>query len=93
MADGDNGPPRPRIPAGPWQWQWRRRHRRRRAVGCFLWLVTLILVLLVLSLLFGGWRRGTRDGGGAGLAPVTAIAPGAAVAGAGRPGTALDRVR
>jgi len=73
MADGDNGPSRSRYPAGPWQWQWRRRHRRRRAVGCFLWLVTLLLVLLVLSLLFGGFRRGSRDGGEARLVPVTAV--------------------
>jgi hypothetical protein len=51
-------------PAGPWQWSWRRQHRRRRAVGCLLWLATLLLVLLVLSLLFGGFRRGTGAGGG-----------------------------
>jgi hypothetical protein len=51
---------------GPWQWQWRRRRRRRRhrAVGCALWLLTLIVVLLVLSILFGGFHRGARDGGG-----------------------------
>jgi hypothetical protein len=73
MPDGDNGPAGRRFPAGPWQWQWRRRHRRRRAVGCFLWLVTLLLVLLVLSLLFGGFQRGTRNGGQARLVPVTTV--------------------
>jgi hypothetical protein len=49
---------------GPWQWQWRRRRRRHRAVGCVLWLLTLLVVLLVLSILFGGFHRGARDGGG-----------------------------
>jgi hypothetical protein len=49
---------------GPWQWQWRRRHRRRRVVGCALWLLTLLVVLLVLSILFGGFRRGSRVGEG-----------------------------
>jgi hypothetical protein len=47
---------------GPWQWQWRRKRRRRRALGCFLWLLTLVVVLLVLSILFGGFRRGARVG-------------------------------
>jgi hypothetical protein len=73
MADGDNEPAGGRYPAGPWQWQWRRQHRRRRAVGCLLWLLALLLVLLVLSLLFGGFRRGTKDGGEARLVPVTAV--------------------
>jgi hypothetical protein len=51
------------LSRGPWNWQWRRR-RRRRVTGCALWLVTLLLVLLVLSLLFGGFRKGTRSGSG-----------------------------
>jgi hypothetical protein len=43
---------------------WRRRSRRfRRATGCLLWIATLLLVLLVLSLLFGGFQRGSRTGG------------------------------
>lgn len=71
VTDEDNGPAGGRYPAGPCQWQWRRQHRRRRALGCFLGLVTLLLVLLVLSLLFGGFRRGTPDGGEARLVPVT----------------------
>jgi hypothetical protein len=72
---GDKGSAGGRFPAGPWQWQWRhqnrRSRRRRRTVGCFLWLATLLLVLLVLSLLFGGFNRGTKDGGQARLVPVT----------------------
>lgn len=52
-----------RLSRGPWNWQWRHR-RRRRLTGCVLWLVTLLFVLLVLSLLFGGFRKGTRTGSG-----------------------------
>jgi len=51
-----------RLRRGPWNWQWRRR-RRRRLTGCLLWLITLLFVLLVLSLLFGGFQKGTRTGG------------------------------
>lgn len=51
-----------RMSRGPWNWRWRRR-RRRRLTGCLLWLVTLLFVLLVLSLLFGGFQKGTRTGG------------------------------
>jgi ABC-type Fe3+ transport system permease subunit len=51
------------APGRPWQWPWRRR-RRRRIFGCLLWVLTLLLVLLVLSILFGGFQRGTRAGGG-----------------------------
>jgi hypothetical protein len=68
MADGGKRPAGGRFLAGPWQWQWRRQHRRRRRLGCFLWLLTLLL-----SLLFGGFRRGTKDGGEARLVPVTAV--------------------
>ncbi len=50
------------APRGPWQWPWRRR-RRRRVMGCLLWILTVLLVLLVLSILFGGFQRGTRVGG------------------------------
>jgi hypothetical protein len=49
---------------GPWQWGWRRRSRRRRTLGCLLWLVTLLFVLIVLSVLFGGFQRGSRTGAG-----------------------------
>jgi hypothetical protein len=62
--------------SGPWQWQWRRQHRGRRRLGCALWLLTLAAVLLVLSLLFGGFQRGTKTGGSQPASPVTAqLAP------------------
>lgn len=60
-----------RATSGPWNWRWR---RRRRAWGCLLWLATLLIVLLVLSLLFGGFQRGNKVGGGAGH-PVRVQAP------------------
>jgi hypothetical protein len=37
-------------------------------LGCLLWLVLLVVVLIVLSVLFGGFRLGTRAEG-AGAAP------------------------
>jgi hypothetical protein len=46
----------------------RRRQRRggrprRRSTGCLLWIVGLIVVLVILSLMFGGFRMGTKVGG------------------------------
>ena len=89
------------APRGPWQWPWRRRRRSRRIMGCLLWILTLLLVLLVLSILFGGFQRGTRVGGAGGhpraagyrggaghAALVTASGPGAGWAG-GRVGHSL----
>lgn len=41
----------------------RRRGRRwpqSRAMGCLLWILILIAVLIVLSLLFGGFQKGTK---------------------------------
>jgi len=32
-------------------------------IGCLLWLVLLVVVLIVLSVLFGGFRLGTRAAG------------------------------
>jgi hypothetical protein len=67
MAGRGDGPSRRTVAGGlsrgPWNWQWRRR-RRRRLTGCLLWIATLLLVLLVLSLLFGGFRKGARSGSG-----------------------------
>ncbi len=34
--------------------------RRSRARGCLLWILALILILIVLSLLFGGFQKGTK---------------------------------
>jgi heme A synthase len=33
--------------------------RRPRLIGCLIWLIALIVLLIVLSLLFGGFRKGT----------------------------------
>ena len=41
----------------------RRRWRpRSRAGGCLLWVLLLILVLIVLSVMFGGFQKGTKAG-------------------------------
>jgi hypothetical protein len=55
-----NGGPRGR--AGfrrPWR-------PRNRAVGCLLWIVALLIVLLLLSVLFGGFQKGTKADSGVG---------------------------
>jgi hypothetical protein len=50
---------------------------RRRLTGCLLWIVGLIVVLVILSLLFGGFQKGTKAGGdGDPPVPVTAAGPG-----------------
>jgi hypothetical protein len=52
----------------------RRRWRpKSRAGGCLLWIVLLILVLIVLSVLFGGFQKGTKAGG-LGFGPVAVVA-------------------
>jgi hypothetical protein len=63
--------------------RWRRRRERpgggRRLggpLGCLLWLVLLVVVLIVLSVLFGGFRLGTKAGG-SGLRPPAISAPAA----------------
>jgi hypothetical protein len=51
------------APGRRWlRWSWRR--RERRIFGCLLWVLTLLIVLLVLSILFGGFQRGTKADGG-----------------------------
>ena len=43
------------------RWYGRREGRRRpRLIGCLIWLIALIVILIVLSLLFGGFRKGTK---------------------------------
>ncbi len=43
------------------RWYGRRQTRRRpRIVGCLIWLIAVIVILIVLSLLFGGFQRGTK---------------------------------
>jgi len=44
-----------------------RRWPRSRAGGCLLWIVLLIVILIVLSVLFGGFQKGTKSSG---LAPL-----------------------
>ena len=38
----------------------RRRWPRSRAGGCLLWILLLIVILIVLSLMFGGFQKGTK---------------------------------
>jgi hypothetical protein len=37
-------------------WRW----PRSRAAGCLLWIVLLVVLLIVLSVLFGGFQKGTQ---------------------------------
>ncbi len=39
-----------------------RRWPRSRAGGCLRWIVLLIAILVVLSVLFGGFQKGTKAG-------------------------------
>jgi hypothetical protein len=43
---------------------------RRRLTGCLLWILGLIVVLVILSLIFGGFQKGTKVGGAGLPAPV-----------------------
>jgi hypothetical protein len=53
----------------------RRRWPQSRAAGCLLWVVLLIVLLIVLSVLFGGFQKGTKVKGlGPALGPQPAIA-------------------
>ena len=47
--------------------QRRRRWPRSRAAGCLLWIVLLVVLFIVLSVLFGGFQKGTQVKG---LGPV-----------------------
>jgi hypothetical protein len=51
------------------------RRPRRRLTGCLLWILGLIVALIVLSLLFGGFQKGTKAGGAV-LVPVPVSAVG-----------------
>jgi hypothetical protein len=48
----------------------RRWRPRRRLTGCLLWIVGLVVVLIVLSLMFGGFRIGTKAGSAGVLTPL-----------------------
>ncbi len=41
----------------------RRRWPRSRAGGCLLVILMIIVLLIVLSVLFGGFQKGTKEGG------------------------------
>ncbi len=41
----------------------RSRPRQRRRLGCLLWILGVIGILILLSLLFGGFQKGTKAGG------------------------------
>jgi ABC-type transporter Mla maintaining outer membrane lipid asymmetry permease subunit MlaE len=46
------------------RWYGRRDGRRRpRLVGCLIWFIALVVILIVLSLLFGGFTKGTKVSG------------------------------
>ncbi len=38
------------------------RRPRSRMAGCLVWILALIALLIILSLLFGGFRTGTKAG-------------------------------
>jgi hypothetical protein len=61
--------------------RWRRRpdqsdggRRLSWPARCLLWLVLLVIVLVLLSVLFGGFRLGTRAEGPGSLSPVIGVA-------------------
>lgn len=58
----------------------RRRWPRSRAAGCLLWIVLLVVLLIVLSVLFGGFQKGTQYKG---LGPVRGPAAVTLLAGVG----------
>ena len=58
----------------------RRRQRplpASRLRGCLLWLLAVAIVLIVISLLFGGFRKGSKVGGAGAPRPVPAAVPAA----------------
>jgi hypothetical protein len=64
----------PRWLFGPAVTRRRQRRPRSRVAGCLLWVLVLLIVLVVLSLLFGGFRKGAKVGGAGPPAPVPAAA-------------------
>jgi ABC-type transporter Mla maintaining outer membrane lipid asymmetry permease subunit MlaE len=55
------------------RWYGRREGRRMpRLVGCLIWLIALIVILTVVSLLFGGFTKGTKVSGAGPPAPLAA---------------------
>ena len=58
--------------------RWRRRWPQSRAMGCLLWLLILVVILVILSLMFGGFQKGSKATGLAGQTAARAMAPAAA---------------
>ena len=48
----------------------RRRWPQSRAGGCLMLVLLLIVALIILSLMFGGFQKGTKSGGLAPLRPL-----------------------
>jgi hypothetical protein len=58
--------------------RWRNRTVQQRRFrpglgGCLLWILVLVAILIVLSLLFGGFQKGTKAGLGPAPAHVTGL--------------------
>jgi hypothetical protein len=43
--------------------RWRRRWPRSRAGGCLMWILIIVVVLIILSIMFGGFQKGTKATG------------------------------
>ena len=55
------------------RWYGRREGRRTpRLVGCLIWLIAILVILIVMSLLFGGFTKGTKVSGLGPLVPLAA---------------------
>ncbi len=55
------------------RWYGRREGPRRpRLIGCLIWLIAIVVILIVMSLLFGGFTKGTKVSG---LGPLDQPAP------------------
>jgi hypothetical protein len=58
------------------RWYGRRNVRRRPwLVGCLIWFIALVVILIVLSLLFGGFTKGTKVSGAAPLVAAQHASP------------------
>lgn len=51
-----------RLGAGGRRPPGRTRRRRIGPLGCLLWLLALVILVLILSVLFGGFQKGTKAG-------------------------------
>lgn len=58
--------------------RWQRPRSASRLRGCLLWLLVIVIVLIVISLLFGGFRKGAKVGGAGAPVPVPVAAAAAA---------------